>query len=183
MKMTYDDQVVQITFNTFSREEYLEIKLLLEIISKQSQKKSTKENWPDSLHSETKGYFDTCTIYDEDLRSIIIDRCIDLYGTISDETLYNIIYHESQGESSINWHEDGDDLYSGAVTFYFNDAWNLDFGGYFIYQKDNDKVMTSIQPVGNTSLYVQRGVLHAVTPIRYDAPSRKSIQVFIRHNE
>jgi len=52
--MTYDDQVVQITFNTFSREEYLEIKLLLEIISKQSQKKSNKENWPDSLHNETK---------------------------------------------------------------------------------------------------------------------------------
>ena len=176
--MTNDNQLVQITFDTFSREEYLEIKLLLETVPKESPRKSNKERWPKLLFDGIKGYFDTYIIYDEDLRSIIIDKCVNLYGTTSDENLYGIVYHESHEESAINWHEDG--IYNGAVTFYFNDEWNRDYGGYFIYQKNNDEVMTAIQPIGNTSVYIQNEVLHAVTPVRKDAPVRKSIQVFIR---
>ena len=175
--MSDQEQIVEINFDTFSTEEYHEILLLLSVESEITETETNKDFWDHRLYEKTNGNIYLNRVCSEEIRSIIIGRCKDLYNTPEDKNKYTVLYYRSQGGSAINWHDDGS--YGAAVSIYLNDDWNREFGGYFIYQRETEKVMTAIQPTRGTSVYTSGGVLHAITPVRYDAPVRESIQVFI----
>ena len=106
------------------------------------------------------------------------------FDTFSTEEYHEILLLLSV-ESEITETENNKDFWDHRLyektngNIYLNDDWNREFGGYFIYQRETEKVMTAIQPTRGTSVYTSGGVLHAITPVRYDAPVRESIQVFI----
>lgn len=78
--------------------------------------------------------------------------------------------------SYIPWHKDHS--YAGALTVYLNEEWHEDWGGYFLYEK-NDNDIRAVMPKRNLGILQQGGVNHSTTPVHYDGNLRISIQVFL----
>ena len=78
--------------------------------------------------------------------------------------------------SYIPWHKDH--TYDGALTVYLNEEWHEDWGGYFLYEEDEND-LRAILPRKNLGLLQQGGIKHSTTPVHYDGGIRISIQVFL----
>ena len=173
-------QTVKIDFNLFSPEEYKDLDLLLqtEILNGDEETVVNRDVWDERLFKDTQGKNLITAIENEEFIDIIINRVIERFNTSSNKSHYSILYYKSQGQFNINWHNDGQ--YQAAVSIYLNDNWHRDLGGYLIYQMDDEDLMTAVQPKIGTAVYHNGGVLHGTTPVSEGAPSRKSIQVFIK---
>jgi hypothetical protein len=77
--------------------------------------------------------------------------------------------------SYITWHNDG--LYKGALTVYLNEKWESDWGGYFMYEEDDE--IKAIKPDKNTGVFLTGGTKHCVTTINLNADIRISLQCFL----
>jgi hypothetical protein len=78
--------------------------------------------------------------------------------------------------SYIPWHKD--QSYAGGLTVYLNEEWNEDWGGYFLYKKEENDIR-AILPKKNLGLLQQGGIQHSTTPVHFDGGMRITIQVFL----
>ena len=76
--------------------------------------------------------------------------------------------------SYIKWHDDGD--YKLGFTLYLNEYWNEDFGGIFLYKKENN--IFGFKPEHNTIIFVKDKLEHSVSMTTPDAPLRITLQGF-----
>ena len=67
---------------------------------------------------------------------------------------------------------------AAAATIYLNRKWDRDYGGYFIYEKDNKLGIE--YPTFNKCIFQSGGVHHATTLTSKDAPVRKILQIFLK---
>ena len=81
--------------------------------------------------------------------------------------------------SQINWHHDADDSYERlSSTIYINEAWNWNWGGFFIYD-DPDLGQGWIYPHPNSMVWFKPPVWHSTSMITLAAEHpRLSIQLF-----
>jgi hypothetical protein len=78
--------------------------------------------------------------------------------------------------SYIPWHKDHS--YAGALTVYLNEEWHEDWGGYFLYENEENDIR-AILPRKNLGLLQQGGIRHSTTSVNFDGGMRISIQVFL----
>lgn len=161
--------------NFFNDNEISEIKYQIEdIFTSKEILKSAKGDWdPDLITSQ--GDVDRYALdptIDSEVYDIIYYRMKEEFNM----TPKGIIFHYWNHRSYINWHEDAS--HGGAATIYLNEKWNRDYGGYFVYEKDN-KFGLEI-PKFNKCVFQSGGIPHATTPVADNAPIRKSLQVFFK---
>lgn len=77
--------------------------------------------------------------------------------------------------SSIPWHDDSS--YSASLTVYLNREWNKNWGGYLVYE-ENEEIKCYI-PKYNSAIYFDCPLKHSVQLTAIDAPMRESLQIFI----
>ena len=77
--------------------------------------------------------------------------------------------------SYIPWHHDS--IYAGALTVYLNENWHEDFGGFFLYQENEE--IKAILPKRNLGILQTDGIKHSTTAVNYDGHMRVTIQVFL----
>jgi hypothetical protein len=110
---------------------------------------------------------------------------------IIDQELFEIISKKIQNEfkmrikgacfyywlnnSNINWHNDGS--HAAAVTIYLNKKWDRDWGGYFIYENDNNLGIE--MPEYNKCIFQSGGIPHSTTPVTNEIKPRKTLQMFL----
>lgn len=174
---TNDHQQVKIDFEMFTPDEYSDIHLFLDTQLHRFETKINRDVWDPRLYENTQGHTEVTLIEDVYFVEMIISRVIEKFDTTTDLSRYSVLSYKTHGQYNINWHDDA--KFIGAVSIYLNENWNRTLGGHFIYQMDDQKVMTSVQPKQGTAVYIQGGVLHGTVPVSPIAPSRKSLQVFI----
>jgi Rps23 Pro-64 3,4-dihydroxylase Tpa1-like proline 4-hydroxylase len=79
-------------------------------------------------------------------------------------------------QSFIPWHDDRTHLFS--ITVYLNKEWNIDWGGYFVYEDEN-KELKAIPPIFNNCIAFDTPLNHSVFLTNLNAPLRESLQLFI----
>lgn len=177
LTQTNDHQTVQIDFEMFTPEEYSDIHLFILTELNDHKTDINTDVWDPRLYKDTQGHTEVTTIDGTYIAELVIDRMIERFDTTTDYNNYSILVYKSQGQYNVNWHDDGS--FVGAASIYLNQDWNRTLGGHFIYQMDDQQVMTAIQPKQGTAVYQSGGVLHATTPVAVNAPNRLSLQVFI----
>lgn len=165
-------------YNNFFSEEICNE--LDEIISKITSKKN--KNTP--LYSTSIDTWDSKLVsYSTPiLKYFLTDENYKLINKIKKEVLNKIGYeidyvllHFFPKLSYITWHDDG--IYEGALTVYLNKKWNSNWGGYLMYEENNE--IKAIQPDYNLAVLQEGGVKHCVSTLNVDADIRISIQVFL----
>jgi hypothetical protein len=171
-------QLVKITDDTFTDAEY---KRIISHMNKNVELSPTSlrnDSWPKELIDGVGGYTNTHPVSDPSLVKLLADKCISTIGSSNNYEDYLVMYYEGEGEFALNWHTDR--AYSSSASFYLNDNWNDNYGGYFVFRMDGDKLTTAIRPDLGMAVFQKGKIIHAVTATRHDAPKRKSLQVFIR---
>jgi Rps23 Pro-64 3,4-dihydroxylase Tpa1-like proline 4-hydroxylase len=112
--------------------------------------------------------------YEPHLSQLIL---ADLKGSgIVDHTDYHVMNYAWTKLSYIPWHDD--DQRSEALTIYLNDRWELDWGGLFLYE-DEDQQIRAFAPRFNCGLRNGANVSHSTTPVTLEAPEpRFTLQLF-----
>ena len=82
--------------------------------------------------------------------------------------------------SFIPWH--GDLGYAFSMTVYLNQTWDEDWGGAFIYRKEQsvDSEISCIYPKYNLGVYFYPPMAHTTSLTAINAPLRESLQIFVR---
>jgi len=81
--------------------------------------------------------------------------------------------------SYIPWHNDG--THYGGLSVYLNDVWDKDYGGYFLYE-DNEEIKAII-PERNLAVLQIGGVHHCTTPVNFNGNMRITLQVFFQKEQ
>jgi Rps23 Pro-64 3,4-dihydroxylase Tpa1-like proline 4-hydroxylase len=63
-----------------------------------------------------------------------------------------------------------------ASTVYLNNNWNRDWGGFFIYEKENKYEI--VKPEFNKCI-INKKTVHGTTLTTIDAPPRETLQIFV----
>lgn len=173
------NQLIKVTDDTFTKSEYETIiSTMTEMVDNNVSTPSTK-HWPQELVNEAGGYSDVYAVYQDEILKILADKCMSVIGSSSNYELYSAMYYEGHGQSGLNWHTDR--AYSASASFYLNDDWDDNYGGYFSFRMEGgDKLATILRPDLGIAVFQKGKINHAVTQTRHDAPMRKSLQVFIK---
>jgi hypothetical protein len=83
-------------------------------------------------------------------------------------------YYWMQG-SHIPWHDDVG--HSGGITIYLNEHWNINHGGLFLFNPD-DETINAIVPKKNRAIIQLGGIPHSVSATTKTSIIRKTIQIF-----
>lgn len=168
-------QELKVIENFFKKEEIEFIKDYSEdVFTSKEIWGSSKSKWDKRLNTSLN-----------DILIYNINSTIDfeIYGMIFEKTkkVFNMtpkamsfFFYLSQ--SNINWHDDN--YHAGGATIYLNKKWNRDYGGYFIYEKNNKLGIE--YPTFNKCIFQSGGVPHATTLTANDAPVRKILQIFFK---
>jgi hypothetical protein len=78
--------------------------------------------------------------------------------------------------SYIPWHNDR--TYDAALTIYLNDDWDRNYGGYFLYNDENENEIKAICPNRNLGVIQYNQVHHCTTPVNFNGGIRYTLQVF-----
>jgi len=167
--------------NFFSKEICDELDSLIDVITSKHSRNipmysTSIHNWSPELVSHSTPI----------LRYSFTEENNELIGKIKkeilDKTTYeidNLVIHFFPKLSYITWHDDGD--YKGALTIYLNKKWDYNWGGYFLYQEENE--IKAILPDYNLGVLQENGVPHCVSTINVNSDIRISIQAFLRRNK
>lgn len=91
---------------------------------------------------------------------------------------YHVMNYAWTRLSYIPWHDDN--KRSEALTIYLNDRWELDWGGLFLYQ-DEQQQIRGFAPKFNCGLRNDNNVMHSTTPVALEAPEpRFTLQLFAK---
>ena len=114
------------------------------------------------------------------LNPIIDKEIYDIVKNKSEATfnlpINNIGIHYGAPGSYMGWHQEGQG-YTGALSIYLNEKWDIQWGGYFCYEDDDGTYKLEI-PKFNKAVFQKAKTLHCTTPVYENANIRKSIQVF-----
>ena len=171
-------QLIKVTDDTFTVPEYRKIISTMKMIVDNSPNPLRNDTWPKELVDGVGAYSDTYSIPDPDIVHMLADKCMSVIGSSKNYEDYLVMYYEGDGQSGLNWHTDK--AYSSSASIYLNDDWNDNYGGYFVFRMNGDKLTTGVSPDLGTAVFQKGKINHAVTSTRHDAPKRKSIQVFIK---
>jgi len=83
--------------------------------------------------------------------------------------------HLMSRHSNIPWHNDSP--HKSTCTIYLNEVWNSDWGGYFIYQDDEE--LKATYPEYNKAVWFECPLNHTVTLTALNAPLRETVQIFV----
>ena len=88
---------------------------------------------------------------------------------------YHLNYHYWLPHSGVQWH--GDEDYVFGATLYLND-FKKEYGGMFLYMNDKSEIRGEIPEAGK--LVIVESEMHSVTPLMYNAPARRAVQIWGR---
>jgi hypothetical protein len=113
-------------------------------------------------------------ILDQDRSSQILN-CLFKKEILDPNENYHVMnYIWTQG-SYIPWHTD--DHVKEAMTIYINDFWNINWGGIFLWDENNE--IKGHPPIPNTAIKNSGELFHHVTPVTPNAESfRHTIQIW-----
>ena len=80
--------------------------------------------------------------------------------------------------SFIDWHRDSHCI--AALTIYLNEKWNDNWGGYLIYEENDE--LKAIKPEKNLAIIQKTPLNHSVSIVNIGADYRISLQMFL-HKE
>jgi Rps23 Pro-64 3,4-dihydroxylase Tpa1-like proline 4-hydroxylase len=80
--------------------------------------------------------------------------------------------------SFIDWHTDSHCI--AALTIYLNEKWNDNWGGYLIYEENDE--LKAIKPEKNLAIIQKTPLNHSVSMVNIGADYRISLQMFL-HKE
>ena len=86
---------------------------------------------------------------------------------------YYLNYHYWLPHSGVQWH--GDEDYVFGATLFLN-TFKKQWGGLFLWQNDKDEIRAEIPEAGK--LVVVEREMHSVTPLMYNAPPRRAVQIW-----
>jgi hypothetical protein len=89
-----------------------------------------------------------------------------------------MIYYWTR-HSYIPWHNDGS--HYGGLTIYLNDIWERDYGGYFLYEEQDE--IKAIIPERNLAVLQIGGINHCTTPVNFNGNMRITLQVFFQKEQ
>ena len=89
------------------------------------------------------------------------------------------VLHIFPNLSYIRWHDDH--LTKAALTIYLNEKWDVDWGGYLLYEIHNE--IKAIKPGKNLGVLQENSVKHSVSTINIGADNRVSLQFFLSNNK
>jgi hypothetical protein len=166
---------IELYENFLSEELFLELK---EYVKKLKSNKATE-----FTTSTTVWPVDNIMYSTPILRYILSENNIELHNkiikTIKEKTEFYggiIVLHMWPPLSYLGWHTD--DHVKAAFTLYINDNWNEDWGGYLMYENDNEQV-ECIKPKKNLGVLQQNNVRHCVSTINSGSEMRISLQIFL----
>ena len=76
----------------------------------------------------------------------------------------------------IPFHTDGHTSF--ASTIYLNKKWSKDYGGLFLYEKNEE--LLAVEPRYNRCIINPNAILHGTSMTTFNAPPRITIQVFAK---
>lgn len=99
-----------------------------------------------------------------------------LYPELKNKKLVSYSFYIWHKLSYIPFHDDGGKFLSS--TIYLNEEWNKNFGGLFLYEKDNE--IKCIYPSFNRCVVNTNKLSHGTSLTSIDAPYRTTLQIFFK---
>jgi Rps23 Pro-64 3,4-dihydroxylase Tpa1-like proline 4-hydroxylase len=159
--------------NFFDEELFEEVIFFIKTIMNSKQSKlTTNRTWGEGLISHSSPI----------IRYQFDNNDTDLFNKIkevvSKKTEYYItegVFHIFPKLAYIPWHNDTH--CEQALTIYLNEDWDENWGGIFLYKKDNE--IMGIVPHKNLGILLEAGTGHCVTTTNINAEDRISLQFFL----
>ena len=85
-------------------------------------------------------------------------------------------YYRWPPHSYIPMHDDGHRV--AAATIYLNKEWYPNWGGLFLYKRDEDPQINTFFPSYNCCVINNNQILHGTSAVTSEAQDRETVQVF-----
>lgn len=161
-------------FDNFFDEDLFEeiISFIKTIMNSKQSKLTTNRFWQEGLIAHSSPI----------LRYQFDNNDVNLFNKIKEvvlkKTEYSIsdvVVHIFPKLAYIPWHDDSH--CKAALTIYLNEDWKENWGGIFLYKKDNE--IKGIIPQKNLGIVLEAGAEHCVTTTNINAEDRISLQFFL----
>jgi len=130
-------------------------------------------SWPDNIRKSSSLIL-ICNLNNEKyIYNYFREKYNNLFSELKDKKII-INYYIHSKLSYIPFHGDEDHVF--ASTIYLNEHWNVDYGGLFLYQEDNE--IKAIVPKFNLAVTNSNNIKHGTSLTTMDAPYRETIQIF-----
>ena len=162
---------MRIVKNAISDELIGKLNREIDIIRSEEKWTFSNNNWNPYLYD---GYAGTCLAAKvRDNMRINILGAIRKYLPLVKLDKHTLNYHYWLPHSGVQWH--GDEDYVFGATLYLND-FDKKWGGLFLWQNDKSEIRGEIPEAGK--LVVVESEMHSVTPLMYNAPPRRAVQIW-----
>ena len=108
----------------------------------------------------------------DNMKTKIIDEVRKYLPSVKKDCIF-LNYHYMLPYSGLQWH--GDKGYVFGATLFLN-TFKKQWGGLFLWQNDKDEIRAEIPEAGK--LVIVESEMHSVTPIMYNAPPRRAVQIW-----
>jgi hypothetical protein len=161
-------------FDNFFDEDLFEeiISVIKTIMNSKQSKLTTNRIWEEGLIS----YSSPILRYEFDNNDVtLFNKIKEVVLKKTEYSITDVVVHIFPKLAYIPWHSDG--TYESALTIYLNEDWKENWGGIFLYKKDNE--ITGIIPQKNLGILLEGGTDHCVTTTNINAEDRISLQFFL----
>lgn len=162
---------MQIVRNVLSEKLYLLLRFELENKYKEDVWSSSTLIWNKDIKKSIFGST-LITLVSQELSKQIAEEIKDHLPNHDDLKCQFYIWQHSSGISS---HNDGN--YKFGATIYLNEKWDIDDGGFFIWQDKNTKELKVLSPEKNMMVLNSDKEEHLVTPV---APNSSDLRYTVQ---
>jgi len=159
--------------NFFDEDLFKEIIYFIKTIMNSKQSKlTTNRGWEEGL----KAHSSPIIRYQfENNDAALFDKIKEVVLKKTQYSITDMVVHIFPKLAYIPWHLD--DHCEHALTIYLNEDWKENWGGIFLYKKDNE--ITGIIPQKNLGILLEAGTKHCVTTTNINAEDRITLQFFL----
>jgi|TARA_R110000824_G_C14885170_1_gene643858 Rps23 Pro-64 3,4-dihydroxylase Tpa1-like proline 4-hydroxylase len=162
---------------TIFQEKILPVNLIQDIkeyVNKERPQTTNYSFWDKTIIRDS-ARVDIFHLSDTPFKAEVI-KCFENYVDINKYSTSYVNYYKWLPGSFIPFHTDG--FYRLSSTIYLNEHWDKDYGGLFLYEKNNE--IRGFVPKYNHAVINTNTLWHSTSIISANAPKRETLQIFFK---
>ena len=142
----------------------------IDLISSEEKWKFSNNSWNPDNHPPYMAFAKSKVR--DNMKTKIIDEVRKYLPSVKKDCIF-LNYHYMLPYSGLQWH--GDKGYVFGATLFLN-TFKKQWGGLFLWENNKDEIRAEIPEAGK--LVIVEGEKHSVTPLMYNAPPRRTVQIW-----
>ena len=142
----------------------------IDLISSEEKWKFSNNSWNPDNHPPYMAFAKSKVR--DNMKMKILDEVRKYLPPVKKDCIF-LNYHYMLPYSGLQWH--GDKGYVFGATLFLN-TFKKQWGGLFLWENNKDEIRAEIPEAGK--LVIVEREMHSVTPLMYNAPPRRTVQIW-----